>query len=295
MRGPLYILTAIFLWSSLGVLVRLSGAAVHELIFYSNAVSLIILALIIASSASSASSASRGMSKYSGIGAKGILSICMLGPLALMNTFSFFFAYKNTTVAKAIITHYIAPVVVAILAPFFLKERLTLRIAAAVAIASMGLWILLGVNPAALVLSIRKADAETIGILSGLFSGLTYAALIIIFRIYSRKYNDPVLLGFLSNLTICLILFPFIDGFPVKAIRSFLIMGVLHSTLAPLLYFKGLETVQANRVAVMGYLEPVCAILFGMIFLNEYPKAVSLIGGALVIFSGYLTLKPEKA
>ena len=48
-------------------------------------------------------------------------------------------------------------------------------------------------------------------------------------------------------------------------------MGIVHSTVAPILYFKGLQTVTANRAAVLGYLEPVSAILFSMVFLNEKP------------------------
>ena len=43
----LYILFAIFLWSSLGVVVRLSGVDVHILIFYSVVVSLIVQGIIL--------------------------------------------------------------------------------------------------------------------------------------------------------------------------------------------------------------------------------------------------------
>jgi len=71
-------------------------------------------------------------------------------------------------------------------------------------------------------------------------------------------------------------------------------VGILHSTIAPILYFKGLQYVTANKAAVLGYLEPVGAILFAMIFLEEYPPAVSLIGGALIILSGYLTLREHE-
>jgi drug/metabolite transporter (DMT)-like permease len=68
-------------------------------------------------------------------------------------------------------------------------------------------------------------------------------------------------------------------------------MGIVHSTMAPILYFKGIQLVTANKAAVLGYLEPVCAIIFSIFFLNEHPGVNSIIGGALIIFSGYLTLK----
>ena len=68
-------------------------------------------------------------------------------------------------------------------------------------------------------------------------------------------------------------------------------MGIVHSTIAPILYFKGLQLVTANKAAVLGYLEPVCAIIFSMLFLAEVPGTNSILGGMLIIFSGYLTLK----
>ena len=70
-------------------------------------------------------------------------------------------------------------------------------------------------------------------------------------------------------------------------------MGVVHSTIAPILYFKGLQKVTANKTAVLGYLEPPSAIIFSIIFLDEIPGINSIIGGILLIFSGYLTLKSD--
>ena len=72
-------------------------------------------------------------------------------------------------------------------------------------------------------------------------------------------------------------------------------MGIIHSTIAPILYFKGLQFVTANKTAVLGYLEPVSAIVLSMIFLSEIPGRKSIIGGLLIIFSGYLTLRSERS
>jgi drug/metabolite transporter (DMT)-like permease len=79
--------------------------------------------------------------------------------------------------------------------------------------------------------------------------------------------------------------------FPLHALWAYFFMGIIHSTIAPILYFRGLQEVTANRAAVLGYLEPVCAIIISMIFLNEMPGINAIIGGMLIIFSGYLTLK----
>jgi drug/metabolite transporter (DMT)-like permease len=278
--GSFYILTAIFLWSSLGIFVRLSGVPVHTLIFYSALVSVILQGAAIALKGD------YGMF----LKGKNRFFLLVVGPVSLLNTGSFFYAFKLTTIANAVMTHYIAPVVVAFLAPVFLKEATNRKIMLSIVIASAGLWVLLGSSPDAAVESLRRPSKETAGIISGLFSGLIYGLFIIMIRAYARSFT-PLVMCFSQNLIICLILLPFAGGAPLGAIWIFIFMGAVHYTIAPLIYFKGMRHVSANRAAVLGYLEPVSAIIIGMIFLGEYPSALSLVGGVMILFAGYLIIK----
>jgi len=272
--GSFYILLAIFLWSSLGVVVRLSGVAIHILIFYSLTVALPLQGWILLTK-----NYRREIPEF-----KKLKYPLMLGSILLLNTFSFFYAFKHTTIANAVLAHYTAPVIVAFLAPFFLKEKITLKIIIAIVIASLGLWIMLN--------GFAFEEEHTKGILAGLFSGITYAILIILARVYAQNLN-PLVLTFFSNITILIILAPFAREMPLNAIWSFLVMGIIHSTIAPILYYKGLQQVTANRTAVLGYLEPPSAIVFSMIFLGEVLALNSLLGGILILLSGYLALKSE--
>ncbi|MCX5718071.1 MAG: DMT family transporter [Nitrospirae bacterium] len=271
----LYILLALFLWSSLGVIVKLSGVAVHVLIFYSVITALIVQGLILSHKNYRKEIPDFRQLKYPAI----------LGVAGLLNTFTYYLAFKHTTIANAVLTHYTAPVIVAFLAPLFLRERVTRPIIISIAIASAGLWIMLN------GFSFNEGDA--IGITAGLVSGFAYAVVVILIRIYTQSFN-PVVLAFFSNAVIAILLAPFVREFPVKALWIFLVMGIVHSTIAPILYFKGLRYISAGRTAVLGYIEPVIAIIFGIIFLSELPGKGSIIGGLLIIFSGYLTLRGEK-
>lgn len=270
--GSVYILSAILLWSSLGVVVRLSGVEIHILMFYSLVVSLIVQGIILSRKTYRKEIPGIGMLKYPVI----------LGFFSFLNTFTYFYAFKNSTIANAVLTHYTAPVIVAFLAPLFLKEVITRRIVIAIIIASIGLWIMLD--------GFSFKENQMAGIMAGLVSGLAYAIIIIFLRIQSQNFN-PLVLAFFTNVTITILLLPFIREFPLKALWSYLFMGIVHSTIAPILYFKGLQHVTANRAAVLGYIEPVGAIIIGIIFLSEHPPSISLVGGALIIFSGYLTLR----
>ncbi len=274
--GSLYILIAIFLWSSLGIVVRLSGIEIHILIFYSLLVAICTQGMIILL---------RKDIRHEARIVKKIWHPAILGIVLLANTFSFFYAFKNTTIANAVLTHYTAPIIVAFLAPFFLKEVITKNIIFAIIIASTGLWIMLG--------GFSFDERQTAGILAGLFSGFAYAILILLMRFYSKDYH-PLVLSFLMNVTIALLLLPFIHEIPFHAIWSILFMGIAHSTVAPILYLEGLKTVTANKTAILGYLEPVCAILLSIVLLNEMPGVKSILGGSFILFSGYLTLKKSK-
>lgn len=278
----LYILSAIFLWGSLPIVIRLSGVPVHELIFFS--------CLISSSLTGPAFIPKRLRAEIPG--GKALASLLVLGPISLVNSFSFFYAYKNTSVANAVLTHYTAPVLVAFLAPVFLKERLTARILLAVAAASAGLWIMLGISVGQFIDLMVAGDRNTSGILAGLLSGFAYAVLVILFRIFARNFH-PVLMAFSQNIVIALLLLPFVEihrGL-LSALWAFIVMGVVHSTIAPVLYFRGMQEVTANRAAILGYLEPLCAILLGVAFLGEGIEQRTVIGGVMILLSGYITVR----
>lgn len=278
----LYILISIFLWSSLGIVIKFSGMPVHVLMFFSCIISVSISGLIL-----SKKEFRKDIPK-----GKGILNLSALAVISLINTFSFFYAYKNTSIANAVLTHYTAPVIVAFLAPFFLKEKLTIRILSAIAIATAGLLIMLNISVSQFYNLLLLGDKNTAGIFAGLFSGFAYAILIIVIRILAQSFN-PIVMIFFQNLIIAFILLPFVklpENFS-SALWAFAVMGIVHSTIAPVLYFRGMRDVTANKTAILGYLEPVCAIILGIIFLKEAVDYKTIIGGAMILFSGYITIK----
>jgi drug/metabolite transporter (DMT)-like permease len=269
------ILLALFLWSSSGVIIRRSGVPVHVLIFYACIISLLLLgpALLLTSDR-------KKLPEF-----KKLRLPLVLGALGLVNTFSYYFALKYTSIANAVLTHYTAPVIVAFLAPALLGEKITKRAMAAILIASIGLYLMLK--------GFVFGDTDTAGFAAGLVSGFAYAMVIILGRFLSRDFS-PVLLTFVQNAVVAAGLAPLVRETSFDALVYYLVMGILLSTVAPVLYYKGLREVAANKAAVLGYLEPVSAILMGLFFLHELPGAYSLFGGALIVSSGYLTVRGEK-
>ena len=258
---------------------------VHVLIFFSCVISASIIGLILLK---------QGFRQHIPYG-KNLLYLLIIGPVTLTNIFSYFYAFKNTSIANAVLTHYIAPVIVAFVAPIFLKEKLTTKVLLAVTVATAGLWIMLDISVSQFLDLLIAGDKDTRGIFAGIFSGFAYAALIIVVRIFAQNFN-PLVMTFFQNIVIAIILLPFVK-IPAdfsSALWAFAVMGIAHSTIAPILYFRGMREVTANRAAILGYLEPVSAILLSVLFLAELVNYKIVVGGSMILFSGYITIKSSK-
>jgi drug/metabolite transporter (DMT)-like permease len=285
--GYLKIITAILIWSSLGIFIRTIDLPNHSIIFYTATIAGVIQFLLLASN---------GLLKkshYSKGGTRGALFL-VISPLCFIaNTMLFYFAFRNTTIANAVLTHYTAPVFVALLAPLLLKEQIHKTTWLAIVLSSAGLWFILGGKTPDMGAYYRSR--ESLGIIAGALSGLAYAFLILLIRRIASLYSS-LFITFIQNCIVALVLLPFVINHPFSLhhLKYLLIMGVVHSTIAPILYVQGFRSVTAHEAAILGYLEPVGATLLAFAILNEVPGIQALLGGVLILYSGYLILKAHR-
>ncbi|MEO5358717.1 MAG: EamA family transporter [Nitrospirae bacterium YQR-1] len=277
-----YIILAMVIWSSLGVFIKISNLSVATIVFYPSVISVLLQLPMFLSK--------RKRQEFPSLKRISLLGLVSL--IVLANTYMFFLAYSLTTISNAVFTHYIAPVIVAALSPFFLKDRLHVSIFISIAIATFGLWLILKDVSVIDVITEGVSDKNLIGIISGLVSGVMYAVLVIVLKLYMGMYNRYIII-FLQNTFVSLFLLPFVSLPPRRYIWILVVVGIFHSTIANHLYYKGLEKVQACKAAILGYIEPVGAVLFGIIFLSEEVNVFSLIGGTMIIISGYIVIRQK--
>lgn len=72
---------------------------------------------------------------------------------------------------------------------------------------------------------------------------------------------------------------------PASGIVWILILGILNTGIGCYLYFSPLSKLPAQTVAICGYLEPLSAVIFATLLLNE-KMSVSQIAGAICIVGG---------
>lgn len=276
--GYLKIISAILIWSSLGIFVRKIGLPITSIVFYPTVFAALFQCAILYRT--------KGLSLSTFKAAAPLLYL--LAPCSLTNTLLYYYAFTNTTIANAVLTHYTAPIFVALTAPLLLKEKSPKTVWLAIIISSIGLWLMLG------GLSVRSEEFK--GIIAGTASGLAYAIIVLLLRIIMRTHST-VFIVFIQNLIITFMLLPFVikTSIPYSSLPYLILMGLIHSTLAPLLYVDGFKSVKANEAAVLGYIEPVGAIILALIFLNEVPHFKALLGGVLILYSGFMILKSRQS
>lgn len=198
-----------------------------------------------------------------------------------LNWIFLFAAYIQTTVAIASLCNYMAPLIVILITPFVLHEPLSKRKLPFVAMAFIGIILVSGV-----------LGGET-GNLSGVIMGLLAAAAFVVIVICNRKIHDiPSLDKSIVQLAVsALTILPYVlvknHGAALhpdaRSLMIVLMLGVIHTGFAYILYFSAMHNLPVTTFAVIGYLEPVVSVLCSAFFLHEPMGIQGWIGAVLII------------
>jgi drug/metabolite transporter (DMT)-like permease len=278
MNNYLKIIAAMLIWSTWGLIIRWLALPAVVILFYSS---------LIASFTVPAVLKIRGEFDLSGVRVAWWL-FALLAVSSVTNNITYFYSLAHTTVSNAVFTHYTAPLFVAVLAPLLIAERLLKVTLVSLPIAVLGMVMI--------VLSeggLRTSSADMSGIVAGMVSGIAYAFIIIISRKLSRMllhHKAVVILLWTTTIVTAPWALSMDYHLDHRAAGLLLMTGVMHSTLAPLLYYSALRKVMAQHAAILGYMEPLSAIPLAYLFLSETPSFIALFGGVLILFSGYLVI-----
>jgi drug/metabolite transporter (DMT)-like permease len=198
---------------------------------------------------------------------------------------TFIAALQRAPIGNVLLVVYLAPVGIAVLAPRVLGERVPVRTVVALGLALGGI---------ALVAS-RTAAVSADGLWLAAASSALYVWLALLNKPLSSAYGGARL-AFIQLLVAAVVLAPAAvvagAGAPSWSWAWLLVLGLGHTALCVALYLTALERLPASRVAVLLYLEPVSALLFGWLLLSESPGRATLAGGLLVVAAGVLVARP---
>ncbi len=189
-------------------------------------------------------------------------------------------ATKTTTAANAILLQSTAPIYVAILGLWLLKEKTTKYdwLTVAVVMGGMGLFFV--------------ENLSTEGLLGNFFavlSGITYAFFVIFMRM--QKNGSPLESTLLGNIITTIVGLPFLcRSVPSASGWLFLlILGVFQLGIPYIFYSAAIKKATALEAVLISIVEPILNPVLVFLMLGEAPGLPALIGGAIVLIS--ITLK----
>ena len=199
----------------------------------------------------------------------------------LINLLTFFAAIQYTTVAIAVLTHYVAPILIALAAPKIDGTHSpAARPAAGLALA--GLVLILepwrGIGP-----------GVALGAALGLASAVCYAGNVFVVRRLAERIGAAHAMSYHSALA-ALVMLPFaVSGF---ATVTWFDVGLLSAGAATIgamsgvLFVVGLGRIGSARAAVLTFAEPLVAVIVGALVWDEPLRPLGIAGGAFVLVAG---------
>lgn len=189
-------------------------------------------------------------------------------------------AYRQLGVGVASLAYYCGPVVVMALSPVLFAEKLTREKVSGFAAVLLGMLL---VNMQAL-----QGGKTVWGLFCGIMSAFMYAVMVI----FNKKVDgitgsENTMWQMLSGFLTLAVFMGLRQGFSLQimpeSVLPILILGLFNTGLGCYFYFSSIGYLPVQTVAVCGYLEPLSAVLFAALFLDERMTLLQLAGAALII------------
>ncbi len=207
-------------------------------------------------------------------------ALVIMGVADGINVALYFAAVNRGPVAIAVLTHYLAPLMVALSAPWLAGERRSKRALLGAPLTSLGLGLL-----------VWKPGADFSGwtALLGGASALFYTVCVFSAKEAARAWSPLGVTSVHSAVSVVTLLLLFGRGAlpPLVPTALWVVAGAALCALAAnVLFNAGLRRIPAASTGALTYLEPVTATLVGWSFLHEALGPLGLLGGALVLVMG---------
>ncbi len=277
----IYVVIAVLLWSSGGLLIKMTSVSGYEVNLGRCFFAAITIALL---------------TKFKALKAD---KFTILAAIFYVGALSFFaVANKMTTAANAIFLQYTAPVYILIFAPFVLKEKFRFSDLLTVIVCIFGMTLFfVDSTPVANL----TAESQFIGNILGLCSGVSLGGYILLLRHPKAYKQNPASSVFYGNILAIFVMLPFVILKPSvwtgRDIFAVVILGVFQIGLAYYLFTYGVSKgVRSLDASIIGFIEPLLNPVWVFLFIGEKPSNWAILGGAIIIAAVLLhTLKQTKS
>ncbi|HJJ48461.1 MAG TPA: DMT family transporter [Methanocorpusculum sp.] len=197
---------------------------------------------------------------------------------------SLFVAYKEGGIPFGTLAYYCGPVIVMVLSPFVFKEKLTATRVIGFVVAMTGVILF---NAQAFFTGVAP-----FGVFCGAISACCAACMIMFNKKAGRidGLENPLLqmiFAFAASGLFILITGSWEFHMQQSDIIPLVILGVVNTGFTGYLYFSSIIKLPAQTVATVGYLEPLSAVVFSALFLNQLLTPLGIIGGICILAGAF--------
>lgn len=218
------------------------------------------------------------------------LPVLMLsGTFLGANWIALFESYRYTTVATATLCYYMAPIIVMVLSPVLLKEKLTGKKIGIILAALFGMVLVTGVQ--------TGGENQMLGIALGLLAAALYAGVILSNRKLKNIGTYDTTIMQLGGSALVLLPYNVMTTdfaglqFNLPVLGLLALVGIVHTGVAYWLYFGSLKELSAQSAALLSYIDPITAIVLSALILGEAMTPVGILGAVIVLGATALDIK----
>ncbi|MCR9771839.1 DMT family transporter [Vibrio harveyi] len=201
-----------------------------------------------------------------------------VGTMALMCVY-----YSVTTLplAEATIFQYIHPVFTALLAVFFLKERIQFSTFICIALCLLGVYVMVRPETGPDAEHALPMFSVMIAILGAFGSSIAY----VIVRKLSQTEDSSVIIFYFPLVALPASILLIGDQFvmPDLYLTMMLVLVGVFTQIGQLGLTKAMQTQEAGKASAYSYVQIIFSVVLGIVFFGELPAAWTYLGGALIV------------
>ena len=218
---------------------------------------------------------------------KPLLPLALSGIAMGFNWILLFESYKYTTVTKATLSYYFAPVLVTLASALIFKEKLGLRKILCFVAATLGLVIITCTGSGA-------GSNDLFGIALGLAAATLYASVVLLNKHIGQVDGlSRTLAQFVAAALVLLPYVMFTEGFDLGHLDAgqwglLLTLGIVHTGIAYCMYFSAIKLLPGQKAAILSYIDPLVAVVLSLVVLHEAMPLWQVLSGCGLILGGTL-------
>jgi len=218
-----------------------------------------------------------------------LISRGLVGSFALICVY---YAVTTLPLAEATLLQYMYPVFTAILAFFFLKERIQRSTLICILLCLVGLLAMVKPNLSFNGEAVLPWFSVFVALIGALGSGTAY----VLVKRLSRSEDSSVIIFYFPLVALPLSIILLGDNFVMPDVEAFILLlfvGIF-TQVGQIGLTKAMQTEVAAKVSAFSYVQVIFSAIFGVVIFNEVPSVWTFIGGSLIILGALINVLGSK-